>query len=248
MKTFGLIGYPLSHSWSASYFKEKFRKEKISGATYRLFPVKDLENFRTWVSQNPGLCGLNVTIPHKEKIIPHLDTLHEVATDILAVNTIKISREKEKLLLHGYNTDAFGFEKSLEVHALAIPENALILGTGGAAKAVAWVLEKINCPYMQVSRFPSGENEISYAQTDEQLIREYPFIINCTPLGMSPKTESFPPLPYHFLNPRNTLYDLVYNPPLTKFLEFGKAAGCKIVNGQTMLKFQAEKAWQIWNE
>ncbi len=248
MKTFGLIGYPLSHSWSDSYFSEKFRKEKIPGAGYKLFPISSLENFRKWVSESPGLCGLNVTIPYKEEIIPHLDRLHGAAEDIRAVNTIKISREGGEIFLEGYNTDVYGFEKSLEIHSVPTTAKALILGTGGASKAVGWVLNKNECPYFLVSRNPTRKNEISYSGVTEKVIREYPLIINTTPLGMAPETESYPPLPYHFLNTRNTLYDLVYNPPLTKFLDYGKKAGCKTVNGYTMLKLQAEKAWQVWNK
>lgn len=242
LKKYGLIGYPLSHSFSKGYFTEKFKKEGIKNAAYETYPLEKISDFTTLLQNNPELVGLNVTIPYKEAIIPYLDELSEEAKKIGAVNTIKIINGKKI----GYNSDVVGFEKSLIQHLKPTHNKALVLGTGGAAKAVWFVLEKLNIPYLKVSRTAS-ENIIAYDTISIDLVKEYPLIINTTPLGMSPKLESKPDIPYQALTKNHFLYDLVYNPQTTLFLEMGQKMGATIQNGLPMLHGQAERSWELWN-
>jgi shikimate dehydrogenase len=293
---FGLIGYPLSHSWSATYFTEKFNREGIQGATYVPFPLKDLSLLPDLIRQTPGLRGLNVTIPHKEKVLNFLDELSGTARAIGAVNTITVSHLQGKILLKGDNTDAFGFGKSLEEAGVLHTEGptkhrgqsgdegptthqghtgdegatthwahttvnnpaqngaqspvpakrgAMILGTGGAARAVRHVLESRGWTVQLVSR--SSGNDIAYDALRSEHFQASQLIVNATPLGMFPKVEGCPPIPYEHLTADHILYDLVYNPEQTRFLEFGKKAGCKTIGGHRMLVLQAEKSWEIWN-
>lgn len=246
-KVFGLIGYPVSHSWSANYFSEKFSKENLKNHHYELFPIKDLSAFPELISSYPNLVGLNVTIPHKENIIPFLHDLDLSAADIGAVNTIKFIRSNSNLFLKGFNTDVIGFEKSLEYFKIDVPQKVLILGTGGAAKAVEWVLKKKNCQINLVTRNPGKPGQISYSDIKQKSLEDYTLIINTTPLGMYPDIENMPDLPYHTLTKNHVLYDLIYNPEETLFLQQGKERGCKTVNGLYMLQQQAEAAWSIWN-
>jgi shikimate dehydrogenase len=242
LKKYGLIGYPLSHSFSKGYFTEKFKKEGIKNAAYETYPLEKISDFTTLLQNNPELVGLNVTIPYKEAIIPYLDELSEEAKKIGAVNTIKIINGKKI----GYNSDVVGFEKSLIQHLKPTHNKALVLGTGGAAKAVWFVLKKLNIPYLKVSRTAS-ENIIAYDTISIDLVKEYPLIINTTPLGMSPKLESKPDIPYQALTKNHFLYDLVYNPQTTLFLEMGQKMGATIQNGLPMLHGQAERSWELWN-
>lgn len=247
MKIFGLIGYPLSHSFSKKYFTQKFAKENIKDCSYELFPIEEIDQLPELISNIRELRGLNVTIPYKEKVIDFLDELEEGAKAVAAVNTIRIADQK----LTGYNTDVFGFEKSLrgfvEKSRRGFPEKALILGTGGAAKAVHYVLEKLGIKSLMVSR-SIDKGQLNYTDLDALIIKENQLIINTTPLGMSPDIQSFPSLPYREIGRDHLLFDLVYNPGKTVFLEKGEDQGAAIQNGLDMLYGQAEKAWEIWNQ
>jgi shikimate dehydrogenase len=248
MNQYGLIGYPLSHSFSKGYFTEKCSKENIADSSYENYPLTSIDEFRKLIeTQGYTLRGLNVTIPYKQQIIPFLDELSTDAQQIGAINTIKFKTENNNIKLIGYNTDVYGFEYSLKEHLQTSHNQALILGTGGASLAVKYVLEKLGIAYRFVSRTPSI-GQLSYEDIDSQTIKNHTLIINTTPLGMYPKIDQCPPLPYEALTPEHYLYDLVYNPEETLFLQKGKAQGCKIKNGLQMLHLQAEKAWQIWND
>jgi shikimate dehydrogenase len=246
MKLLGLIGYPLSHSFSAGWFSEKFRKESITDFQYLNFPMQDLSGFRKFVSTHPELIGLNVTIPHKEKIITYIDKLDPVAENIGAVNTLKFIQDGSHITIIGYNTDYWGFRDSLLPNLEKSHKNALILGTGGASKAVSFVLKELGIGYMFVSRNPE-KGELSYHDLCISVINKHLLIINTTPLGTFPDTSSFPDIPYDLLTPDHLLYDLVYNPPETEFLRLGRQKGARCINGQKMLEIQAEKSWEIWN-
>ncbi|MGB1206149.1 MAG: shikimate dehydrogenase family protein [Chitinophagales bacterium] len=244
MQLYGLIGYPLSHSFSKAYFTKKFEALGITSKQYELFPLANINELSILLAQHKNMVGLNVTIPYKEKIFAFLDEVDEAAAKIGAVNTIKISQNGKT---KGYNTDVYGFEKSLKAMLQTHHQNALILGTGGAAKAVKYVLEKCDIRYKMVSRKPKA-NEFAYEDIDANLLQKYTLIVNTTPLGMSPNIKSCPDLPYQYLTKKHFLYDLVYNPAETTFLKYGKQQGAIIKNGLEMLHLQAEKAWQIWNE
>ena len=250
--TLGLIGFPLSHSFSKGYFERKFDREGINNYRYELFPLSTIESFHQLFEQNRSIVGLNVTIPYKELVIPYLDELSPEARTIGAVNTIKRVNEK----LKGYNTDVFGFEKSLlaflglqssdiELSSAKTQLQALVLGSGGAAKAVGYVLKKIHIPYLIVSR-KAGKADLTYEDMNKRIIEDHQLIINTTPLGMFPDTDAAPSLPYQFLNSTHFLYDLVYNPEKTVFLNHGFHQASQIKNGLDMLHLQAEKAWDIW--
>ncbi len=249
MRQFGLLGYPLTHSFSVAYFKRKFEQEKIKDAFYEAFPLENLDGIREFLKTKPHLIGLNVTIPFKEAIIPYLDFIDPVAQKVGAINTIKIS----KGVLSGYNTDIVGFKNTLEpmlqnIHLDKVyPNQALILGTGGAAKAVAFVLQELSIPFTYLSRWKS-ETSITYSELNEELMVKNQLIINCTPLGMSPNFHNSPNIPYDLLNSNHILYDLIYNPEETRFLKEGRKRGTRVKNGLDMLINQAEASWQIWNQ
>jgi len=247
MKIFGLIGYPLTHSLSQKLFIEKFQKENIKNVTYKTFPLKNLKDFNELFIQNSELAGLNVTIPYKEQIIKHMDEIDDIARKVGAVNTIKIKKSKNKIKLIGYNTDVYGFYHSLRSILKPMHKNALILGTGGASKAVAYVLQQLDIKYFFISRNPETRKEISYSDLCFTIIDSFNLIVNTTPLGTYPNVESYPPIPYEFLSKDHILYDLVYNPGETLFLKMGKQKNATTINGLSMLKLQAEKAWEIWN-
>lgn len=242
-RLFGLIGYPLSHSFSKGYFAEKFRKENIQDAHYDVFPIPDISLFPDLVQRAHNLRGLNVTIPYKEQVIPYLDALDPEAEAIGAVNTIKFAAGK----CTGYNSDVWGFEKSLLPLLQPYHLHALILGTGGASKAVAFVLNKLGITFRNVSRHATADI-LSYDQLTPELIADHKLIVNCSPLGMYPKVEECPDLPYQALGDHHLLYDLIYNPEETRFLQQGKERGAATKNGLEMLVLQAERSWQIWNE
>jgi len=244
MKLFGLIGHPLTHSFSKQYFENKFEKESIVDCSYNLYDIKNISLYKN-VFENQNLIGLNVTIPYKESIIDLLDELDEVAKNIGAVNTIKFDPKTKKTI--GYNTDYFGFKNSLKPFLENTHERALILGTGGASKAIAYVLKELNINYLFVSRNPKNENEIAYNDVNQYVIKHHQIIINTTPLGTYPNINDFPNIPYELLTANHLLYDLVYNPEETMFLKKGKEKGTITINGLQMLKLQAEKSWEIWN-
>ncbi len=245
MQLFGLIGYPLTHSWSASYFNEKFAREGITDQTYRLFPIGELKLLDQLLFNNPELKGFNVTIPYKISIIPFLHEIDEEAREIGAVNTVRIYRGHHKLLLKGYNTDVTGFLQSLPD---PFPhKKALILGTGGASRAVARVLKKLGIDFKFVSRSKSGEGFLSYEELGIDLLNKYTFVINTTPAGMFPDADRCPDIPYDLLTRAHFLYDLVYNPEETLFLKKGKERGAQTINGYKMLIGQAEEAYRIFN-
>lgn len=248
MKKFGLIGYPLTHSFSKRYFTEKFQDEKHRDCEYENFEIRSIEDLPALISTYPDLLGFNVTIPYKESIIPYLDDLDHVAKRVGAVNVVKILKDQRKI---GFNSDYFGFRQSLENWLGADKKylKVLVLGTGGAAKAVKCVLEDCNLPYRSVSRI-LGKGDFTYADFIDQpeKIREYRLIINTTPLGMYPRLQEAPNLPFENMNKSHYLYDLIYNPAKTLFLEKGEAFGANIKNGYEMLVLQAEKSWEIWNE
>ncbi|SFA69525.1 shikimate dehydrogenase [Flavobacterium swingsii] len=245
MKKLGLLGKNISYSFSQNYFTTKFKKEGIADAfSYQNFDIQNIDEFTEILQNNPNLIGLNVTIPYKETIISFLDELSENAKEIGAVNTIRISPNGK---LFGDNTDFFGFNKSLESLLKTHHKKALILGTGGAAKAVAFGLKKLNIESVFVSRHEK-ENTITYDQINAKTFDDYQIIINCTPLGTSPKTELFPDIPYQYFTSKHIAFDLIYNPEKTEFLKKAESHGAIIKNGYDMLVFQAEKAWEIWNE
>lgn len=242
-KVFGLIGYPLSHSFSKKYFSEKFKNENINDCRYELFPIEQIEQLPSLINTQANLKGLNVTIPYKELVIPFLDELDEGAAKVGAVNTIKFQDGQ----LKGYNTDVFGFKSSLlSFIGNTKTPNTLVLGTGGAAKAVAYVVEQLGCSFRYVSR-KADKGHLTYQDLfDQQLLKKYQLIINTTPLGMSPYVNNCPNIPYEQLNQQHFLFDLVYNPTESLFLKKGKAQGSAIMNGMDMLIGQAEKSWEIW--
>lgn len=238
---YGIIGKKLTHSFSPQFFAAKFHREVID-AVYATFPLDTIEQFPLLLDQRPNIKGLNVTIPYKKDVIAYLDELDNDAEQVGAVNCVLIENGKKK----GYNTDIIGFEKSL-LPALKSHHNAaLVLGTGGAADAVLYVLKKLNIPYQLVSRNKTVET-ITYEELTEEVISKHKLIINTTPLGMYPNIDSFPPLPYTALSNQHLLYDLVYNPEETHFLSFGKQQGATTINGLQMLEIQAEASWRIWN-
>jgi shikimate dehydrogenase len=246
LKLYGLIGYPLTHSLSAQYFNEKFFRENIRDSRYELFPLENISFLKTLVESNPDLRGLNVTIPYKVDVIPLLSSMDDIAKSTSAVNCIRIVDPKN-FLLHGYNTDAFGFEESLKPLLKKDHQKALVLGTGGASKAITFVLKKIGVEFLLVSR-KKIDHTILYADLNEEIIRSYRLIINATPAGMFPHIGESPDIPYHYLTKDHVLYDLVYNPSETLFMKRGIEQKATVKNGLEMLYLQAERSWQIWNK
>jgi shikimate dehydrogenase len=246
MKKFGLIGFPLSHSFSKKYFTGRFiNSGEEKKYAYENYEIENLDSLLDLIKSDKELQGLNVTIPFKEKIIALIDTLFYPATEIGAVNTIKIIRKGESIKLHGYNTDAIGFETAITPLLQVEHTGAMILGTGGASKAVAFVLQKMELPFIFISRQKNGEH-ITYRDITEDMVRKYPVIINTTPSGTFPLTSDAPPFPYGMLTPDNLLFDLVYNPAETLFMKKGLEFGTEVSNGYEMLVAQAEAAWKIW--
>lgn len=243
MRLFGLIGYPLGHSFSKKYFTEKFEKEGIPDSQYEAFPIENISLLPSLLQSNPSLAGLNVTIPYKEQVIAFLKEQSPVVMETGACNCIKIKNG----ILTGYNTDVVGFRRSLQESFPTLPEKALILGTGGASKAVAYTLKKLNIPYHIVSRTASKET-LAYSEVTSDVISTHQLIINTTPLGMAPQTEAFPPLPYDAMGKSHCCYDLIYNPLQTMFLQKAATQGAAVQNGWDMLIYQAEESWRIWND
>lgn len=243
MSKFGLIGKDIGYSFSKSYFTNKFESEGLPH-TYQNFDIECIDKFIDIIKDIKELKGLNVTIPYKETVIPFLDKLDKKAIEIGAVNTIKITEDGT---LNGYNTDYYAFKKSLEPYLKKNHKTALILGTGGVSKAVAYTLKKLGIEYNYVSRTVSNTATYTYENITEEIIENHHIIINCTPLGTYPKTNVCAPIPYDAITESHLLYDLIYNPEETKFLTIGKLKGATICNGLEMLELQADKTWKIWN-
>jgi len=240
---FGLVGKDISYSFSRGYFKKKFEDMGLKDYTYQNFDLPTISEFPSIFKNTENIKGLNVTIPFKEVVMAHLDDIDIAAKKIGAVNTIKFSQDG----LKGFNTDAYGFEKSIEPYLRDHHKKALILGTGGASKAVAFVLEKLGISFSFVSR--SGKNNgYSYNNLSDDIITEHTLIINCSPVGTFPNIEEKPAIPYNKINKNHLLFDLIYNPEETAFLSAGRENGAAICNGHKMLEFQAEKSWEIWNQ
>lgn len=255
-KQYGLIGYPLGHSFSKSYFTEKFDREKIEGVHYESYPIESIDDLPKLIVENPNLKGLNVTIPYKQSVMQYLDELDETAEGIGAVNCIKIEDDvsgstkiKNKKLV-GYNTDAFGFRQSIKPFLESQHEKALILGTGGASKAIEYVLEKIgiNCYFVSRNKNATKPNSLSYEEVTAEVLKQFKLIVNCSPIGTFPNINEAPNIPYKYLSSAHLLYDLVYNPSTTKFMSHGIEKGATAINGLSMLKQQAEEGWRVWNK
>jgi shikimate dehydrogenase len=241
MRVFGLIGYPLTHSFSADYLNSKFRKAGLDDHIYKLFPIEHISGLLNILDSEPALAGLNVTIPYKEKVISFLDELSPEAEQIGAVNCISIRNGK----LTGYNTDCYGFEEACLRQIIDADSSALLLGNGGASKAVQYVLKKNGISFQVVSRKKS-DSIIPYSELNSEIITNYRVIINTTSQGMFPDLATTPPIDFSFITPAHLLIDLIYNPEVTQFLKEGQIIGCSIINGLPMFRFQAEKAWEIW--
>lgn len=241
---FGLVGRDISYSFSRNYFAKKFKQDELPH-TYVNFDLQSIDELDDIIKNTPNLKGLNVTIPYKEEVIPLLDDLNKRAKKIGAVNTIRITRHQK---LIGYNTDYYGFKKSLEPHLKKHHKRALILGTGGASKAIAYALKKLKIQYDYVSRSQKEGVKFLYSDLTEEIISAYTIIINCTPIGTFPNVNVCPNIPYEAVTESHILYDLIYNPEETKFLNYGNLKGATTINGSEMLKLQAEKSWQIWSK
>ncbi|HEY8688868.1 MAG TPA: shikimate dehydrogenase [Chitinophagaceae bacterium] len=244
MKLYGLIGYPLGHSFSKKYFSEKFLREGITDCRYELFAIPSIKDLPLVINSNPDLKGLNVTIPYKQKVLDYVNETTDAVKNIGAANTIKFAGDK----IIAYNTDVIGFENSLIQKIKPSHKKALVLGTGGSSKAIQYVLKKLGIDFLLVTRNQSlQEGFINYSMIDEAMINDHQLIINCTPVGMYPKDNEYPQLPYKFLSSQHYLYDLVYKPEKTLFLKRGEDKGATIQNGLDMLTIQAEESWKIWN-
>jgi shikimate dehydrogenase len=240
---FGLIGKNIDYSFSKVYFTKKFKALKLDHYTYENFDFQEISELENVLKNNQNIKGFNVTIPYKEAIIPYVSAMDAIAKEIGAINTIKITTEGIK----GYNTDYYGFQKTMEPLLENHHKFALILGTGGASKAVAYVFKILGISYKFVSR-KAENDQFSYSDLNQKILEKYTIIVNCTPLGTYPNMERKPEIPYQYISPKHLLFDLIYNPEKTTFLLAGEAQGAQIKNGETMLEQQAEKAWEIWNE
>lgn len=245
MDKYGLIGYPLVHSFSISYFNEKFKNENID-AVYENYEIPSIEHLPEILETTPELRGLNVTIPYKEKVISYLDSLSPEASEIGAVNVIRVEHKGKKVVLKGYNSDVVGFTRSIEPLLEPCHNKALILGTGGASKAVEFGLKSLKLETLKVSR-SKKEGCITYSDITPEMMKEYKVIVNCTPCGMFPHTEECPQLPYEAMDKHTLLYDLIYNPDETMFMTKGKEHGAIVKNGLEMLLLQAFVSWEMWN-
>lgn len=244
MRLYGLIGYPLTHSFSKAWFTEKFEREGLPDCRYELFPLSSMDAFTELLSSQPGLLGLNVTVPYKKEVIPFLHDSSGIPSGLFACNCIRIRDGK----LSGYNTDWIGFENSLIPMLKPHHQKALVFGTGGAAEAVQFVLKSLSIPFYNVSRAGTAANTISYKDITANIIQSHTLIINTTPVGMYPNVDACPDIPYQHIGKAHLLYDLVYNPAVTRFLQQGKENGAAIKNGEEMLVRQAEESWKIWNK
>ncbi|WP_299012406.1 shikimate dehydrogenase [uncultured Polaribacter sp.] len=244
-KTFGLLGKNISYSFSRGYFTNKFKELNLEGHSYKNFDLQNIAELPQAIKKEALLSGMNVTIPYKEAVMPFLDELDETAAEIGAVNTIKFTKDGK---LKGYNTDVVGFENSLKPFLKEHHKYALILGTGGASKAVAYAFKKNNIQFKFVSRNPKNRSQISYEELTEAVIQKYNVIVNSTPIGTFPDVDLCPNIPYQYLTDKHLLFDLIYNPEVTSFLAKGLEKGAAVKNGYQMLELQAEESWRIWNE
>ncbi len=247
MILYGLIGKNLGHTFSPAYFSEKFKNLKIK-ATYRIFELDAVEEVLSIVHEHENLAGFNVTIPFKKEIIKVLDEVDPVVAEIGSANTVMVIRDGQQVLLNGYNTDVVGFERSLVPFIAGRHiSKALVLGTGGSAAAVSFVLRKLNISHLFVSRNPGNRETLSYPSLNREIIRAHPLIINTSPVGMFPDIKAYPDIPYEFLTSGHLLYDLIYNPSETVFMKQGKRYGAQVKSGEEMLRLQADESWNIWN-
>ncbi|WP_417370469.1 shikimate dehydrogenase family protein [Gelidibacter japonicus] len=244
MSRFGLVGKNIAYSFSKAHFTTKFENENLP-YSYENFDIKNISQFPKILHENHDILGLNVTIPYKEQVIPYLDRLHKTASEIGAVNTIKFYPSGKT---KGFNTDYYGFMKSIKPFLKPHHTHALILGTGGASKAIAYALKKLHINFDYVSRSPNPKAKFLYSNLTEDIIKNHQVIINCTPIGTHPNVNVCPDIPYDGINDEHLLFDLIYNPILTKFLMCGEIQGATICNGSKMLEYQAEKAWEIWTK
>lgn len=247
MKTYGLLGFPLGHSFSKKYFTEKFENLGMKDSEYLNFEIDNIEKFPEIFKQNSEIYGLNCTIPYKQQVMTYLDEIDEEAKNVGAVNTIKIIRENNGIRLKGFNTDIIGFERSISPMLKENHKKALILGTGGASKAIKHILAKRGIDFISASIEELAENEIPYEDITDEIIRQRTIIINATPLGTYPKVDNCPDIPYQAITSDHVLFDLVYNPEITLFMKKGLDNGAQVKNGLEMLHGQAEAAWEIWN-
>ena len=242
-KIYGLVGKTLSHSFSKDFFNEKFQKENLGDHIYKNFELQDFDKEILELKNNISLQGFNITIPYKESILAYLDIQSEICLQIKSCNCVKVENGK----WHGYNTDVLGFKKSFQPHLKSYHHKALVLGSGGGAKAVCFVLGQLGIDFLQVSRKPGkAKNRINYPEVDEALLSEFKVVINTTPVGMFPRIHDCPPLPYNAISNQHYFFDLIYNPALTMFLAEAKQHGSYIKNGAEMLQIQAEESWKIW--
>jgi len=247
MRNFGIIGFPLGHSFSEKYFNDKFSREKISDCNFKPYPLKSIEEFSSLIKETK-FDGLSVTVPYKQAIIPYLDKMDAQAKVVGAVNCIKFDYSSKKPVLTGFNTDVFGFENLLQRIKIPKQIKALILGSGGASLAVAHVLQKRNIPYHIVSRKPSSKTLINYHELNQEIMLENHLIINATPVGMYPNVKKCPEILIQFVTPKHICIDLIYNPARTLFLSVSEKQGARISNGLPMLYAQADRSWEIWNK
>ncbi|RFM26129.1 shikimate dehydrogenase family protein [Deminuibacter soli] len=243
MRTFGIIGFPLSHSFSQKYFTEKFAAEGITDAVFNAYPMEHIAQLTQLLESEQTLEGFCITIPHKRNVLPWLSHVSPAAEQMNACNCVRVKGGR----LFGYNTDCTGFQRSFTPQLQSHHTQALILGTGGAAAAIEYTLKQLGMPYKYVSRTPH-ENYLTYDMLTADIMAAYLVIINCTPLGTYPDVETAPPIPYELVTPQHYLYDVVYNPPLTRFLQHGTEKGAVVKNGYDMLTIQAEENWKIWND
>jgi shikimate dehydrogenase len=243
MRLFGLIGYPLAQSFSKRYFDEKFEKERLADCRFENFSIASISAFSGLLKSHPDLQGLAITIPHKQSVLQYLDDVAAIPAGLKACNCMRIKDGR----LIGYNTDHIGFEKSLSPLLQSYHTKALVLGNGGATAAAVYALDRLGIPSIIVSRQPGNGAAMTYSDIDKSIILEHTLIINTTPLGMYPDTNTFPAIPYQFITPQHLLFDMVYNPAMTVFLQKGEAQGATIKNGYEMLVLQAEENWRIWS-
>jgi len=246
MDRYGLIGFPLKHSFSKDYFNSKFASEGID-AEYVNFEITSIKELKSIIKNNPQLKGINVTIPYKEQVIPYLDKLNDNARLIGAVNVIKIDRQKKKTILTGFNSDIIGFKKSIEPLLQPHHKQALVLGAGGSAKAIFYGLQQLGISATYVSREKSFDKVLLYSELSPEVMEAHKIIVNCTPVGMWPKTDDCPAIPYNLITAEHFLYDLLYNPNETLFMKKGEEQGALVKNGLEMLLLQAFAGWSFWN-
>lgn len=247
---YGLIGFPLSHSFSQKYFTDKFARKGLTDCSYKNFQIGSITELHDLLAKNTDLCGFNVTIPYKEQVIPCINELDDISAQVRSVNTVQVMRKDHAIYLKGYNTDVYGFSRSLQEWFVArscpLPAQALVLGTGGASKAIMYALHRLNIEAHAISRHASTDVYKTYLQLNAKDICDHQLIVNATPLGMYPNLNECPDIPYQYITGKHFLYDLIYNPEETLFLNKGKERGATVHNGRLMLHLQADKAWEIW--